>query len=90
MRLYETHVTRASPTQLPLLESAVSSPQNKYYYGQDDVFQLTGILAERIILNHAYQGANKRAALLAADMFLKIKGFQLQKNRLIGLRVSAG
>ncbi|KAH8761988.1 hypothetical protein F5883DRAFT_561422 [Diaporthe sp. PMI_573] len=31
---------------------------------------------KRIVLNHAYQDANKRAALLAADMFLKIKGFQ--------------
>ncbi|CRK21892.1 hypothetical protein BN1723_012517 [Verticillium longisporum] len=81
MKLYETHVTRASPTQLPLLESALSSSQNnKYYHGQDDIFQLAGILAARIILNHAYQDGNKRAALLAADMFLKINGFHLQKN----------
>ncbi|OHE93875.1 DOC family protein [Colletotrichum orchidophilum] len=81
MRLYETHVTRVRPTQLPLLESAVSSPQNnKNYHGQNDIFQLAGILAERIILNHAYQDGNKRIALLAADMFLKINGFQLQKT----------
>ncbi|KAI5855546.1 DOC family protein [Durotheca rogersii] len=81
MRLYETYISRASPTQLSLLESAVSSPQNnKHYNGQDDVFQLAGILAEKIIRNHAYQDGNKRTALLAADMFLKINGFQLQKK----------
>lgn len=80
IRLCETHVTRASPTQLPLLDSAVSSPQNHKYYGQNDVFQLAGILAEKIILNHAYQDGNKRVALVAADMFLKINGYQLQKK----------
>lgn len=29
--------------------------------------------------NHAYQDGNKRTALLAADMFLKINGYFLQK-----------
>jgi prophage maintenance system killer protein len=28
--------------------------------------------------NHAYQDGNKRTALLAADMFLKINGYKLQ------------
>lgn len=80
MRLYETNVQRASPTQLPMLESAVYSPQNHKHYGQNDLFQLAGILAQKIILNHAYQDGNKRAALVAADMFLKINGYQLQKS----------
>jgi death-on-curing family protein len=81
MRLYETHVTRAVPTQPSLLESAVSSPKNHFlYHGQDDFFRLAGILAERIILNHAYQDGNKRIALLAADMFLKVNGYQLQRR----------
>ncbi|UNI24944.1 hypothetical protein JDV02_010659 [Purpureocillium takamizusanense] len=56
------------------------SPQNHKHYGQDDVFQLAGVLAQKIILNHAYQDGNKRAALVAADMFLKINGYQLQKK----------
>ncbi|KND88283.1 hypothetical protein TOPH_07132 [Tolypocladium ophioglossoides CBS 100239] len=80
MRLYETNVKRANPTQLPLLESAVVSPQHHKHYGQDDVFQLAGVLAQKIILNHAYQDGNKRAALVAADMFLKINGYQLQEK----------
>jgi prophage maintenance system killer protein len=28
--------------------------------------------------NHAYQDGNKRTALVAADMFLKINGYKLQ------------
>ncbi|KAL2753228.1 hypothetical protein ACRALDRAFT_2110473 [Sodiomyces alcalophilus JCM 7366] len=80
IRLYETHITLAKPTQLPLLESAVYSPQNHKHYGQTDLFQLAGILAEKLILNHAYQDGNKRIALLAADMFLKINGHQLQEE----------
>lgn len=81
MRLYETHVTRgARPTQPTYLESAVYSPQQHKHYGQNDIFQLAGLLAEKIILNHAYQDGNKRVALLAADMFLKINGYQLQKK----------
>lgn len=43
-------------------------------------FQLAGLLAEKIILNHPYQDGNKRIALLAADMFLKTNGYQLQKT----------
>lgn len=80
MRLYETNLIRASPSQLALLESAVLSPENHKRYGQDDIFQLAGILAEKIILNHAYQDGNKRIALLAADMYLKINGYQLRGN----------
>ncbi|CAK7270061.1 hypothetical protein SEPCBS119000_003896 [Sporothrix epigloea] len=79
-RFYETNIMQASPSQLPMLESAVASPQNHYRYGQNDIFQLAGTLAERIILNHPYQDGNKRTALLAADMFLKINGLQLQEK----------
>ncbi|RHZ45199.1 uncharacterized protein CDV56_102029 [Aspergillus thermomutatus] len=36
-------------------------------------------LNQKIMKNHAYQDGNKRTALLAADMFLKINGYRLQK-----------
>ncbi|KAL1854907.1 hypothetical protein VTK73DRAFT_8638 [Phialemonium thermophilum] len=80
IRLYETHVTRGLPTQLPLLESAAASPTNHHHYGQNDVFELAAILAERIILNHSYQDGNKRISLIAADMFLKVNGCRLLDN----------
>ncbi|KAM3426223.1 hypothetical protein NHJ13734_009583 [Beauveria thailandica] len=63
-----------------MLESAIVSPMNHERYGQTDLFQLAGILAEKVILDHPYQDGNKRTALFAADMFLKINGFQIQKS----------
>ena len=43
------------------------------------MFQLAASLSEKIIKNHAYQDGNKRTALVAAGMFLKINGYKLQK-----------
>lgn len=79
-RLYTMHIATSSPSQPTMLESAIDSPRNHKYYGQTNLFQLAGILAEKVILNHAYQDGNKRTALYAADMFLKINGYQLQKK----------
>lgn len=70
----------AVPTQPSMLESAVHSPMNLKHYGKmEDVFQLAANLAEKIMKNHAFQDGNKRTALVAADMFLKINGYCLQK-----------
>ncbi|KAL4928598.1 uncharacterized protein BDV17DRAFT_291522 [Aspergillus undulatus] len=41
---------------------------------------LAANLAEKLMKNHAYTDGNKRTALVAADMFLKINGFCLQKE----------
>lgn len=79
-RLYTQHIATQSPTQPSMLDSAVNSPMNHKYYGQTDLFQLAGVLAEKVILDHPYQDGNKRTALYAADMFLKINGYQLQKK----------
>ncbi|KAL4986365.1 DOC family protein [Aspergillus falconensis] len=73
-------VPNAVPTSPGLLESAVHSPMNmKHYAKEEDVFQLAANLAEKVMKNHAFQDGNKRTALLAADMFLKINGYYLQK-----------
>ncbi|OAQ71014.1 DOC family protein [Pochonia chlamydosporia 170] len=77
-RLHALQIAASSPTQQTMLESATDSPINKNLYGQTDVFQLAAILAEKVILNHPYQDGNKRTALFAADMFLKMNGYQLQ------------
>ncbi|KAG5960847.1 hypothetical protein E4U57_008046 [Claviceps arundinis] len=79
-RLHHTHLARAELTQPTYLESAVYSPQQHNNYGEEDLFRLAGVLAEKITLNHAYQDRNKRTALLATDMFLRINGSHLQKN----------
>ncbi|KAK2746004.1 hypothetical protein FQN55_005826 [Onygenales sp. PD_40] len=73
-------IANATPTQPNLLESAVNSPMNlKHYANQQDVFQLAANLAEKIMKNHAFMDGNKRTALIAADMFLKINGYYLQR-----------
>ncbi|KAL2670644.1 hypothetical protein Neosp_014432 [[Neocosmospora] mangrovei] len=79
-RLHMRHITKALPTQPAMLESAVNSPINHEHYGQKNLFVLAGVLAEKIALDHSYQDGNKRTALYAADMFLKMNGHQLQKR----------
>lgn len=51
-----------------LLESALSRPQNTYYYEQADIFDLAAIYAEGISINHPFIDGNKRAAFVAADI----------------------
>ncbi|KAL4964000.1 type II toxin-antitoxin system death-on-curing family toxin [Aspergillus stella-maris] len=79
-RLHATSVMVNGVLSQPgMLESAVASPMNmKHYTQEQDVFKLAANLAEKIMKNHAYQDGNKRTALLAADMFLKINGYALQ------------
>jgi death-on-curing family protein len=73
-------ISNAHPSQPYLLESAVQSPMNiKHYNNEQNLFQLAASLSEKIMKNHAYQDGNKRTALVAADMFLKINVYQLQE-----------
>ncbi|KAK2731174.1 hypothetical protein FQN57_003546, partial [Myotisia sp. PD_48] len=51
----------------------------QHYVGQHSIFQLAANLSEKIMKNHDFQDGNKRTALMAADMFLKINGYKLQK-----------
>ncbi|KAF2788603.1 DOC family protein [Melanomma pulvis-pyrius CBS 109.77] len=82
-RLHGVFIGNAQPTQPALLESAVQSPINiKYYNNQQNLFQLAASLSEKIMKNHAYQDGNKRTAVVAVDMFLKINGWKLQETLL--------
>ncbi|MCJ1312327.1 hypothetical protein MMC25_006001 [Agyrium rufum] len=54
----------------------------KHYEQEKNIFQLAANLSEKIIQNHAYQDGNKRTALIAASMFLKINGYQLHEASL--------
>ena len=51
----------------------------KHYGSQDNVFQLAANLSDKIMRNHPFQDGNKRTAMAAADMFLKINGYKLQE-----------
>ncbi|MCY4301402.1 MAG: type II toxin-antitoxin system death-on-curing family toxin [Aestuariivita sp.] len=64
--------------KLELLESART--QNEFAYAEErDIFQLAAIYAQSIAQNHAFADANKRTALMAADVFLYENGFELQR-----------
>lgn len=63
-----------------LLEFALARAQNEFSYASaQDIFQLAAIYAQSIAQNHAFADANKRTALMAADVFLYENGFELQR-----------
>ncbi len=56
------------------LESAVFRPQTGYY---DDAVAEAAALLESIAINHPFIDGNKRAAFAAADVFLRMHGFEI-------------
>ncbi|MBI4903468.1 MAG: type II toxin-antitoxin system death-on-curing family toxin [Acidobacteria bacterium] len=56
------------------LESAVAQPMNVYYYGGGDLCEIAAGYAFHIAESQAYLDGNKRAAILAAMVFLEING----------------
>jgi death-on-curing protein len=64
---------------LGLLQSAVARPQASFD-SQDlypDLFSKAAALLESLIGNHAYVDGNKRAAITATGLFLRMNGYQL-------------
>lgn len=64
-----------------LLDSALSRPQNKHAYGEDDVFALAAAYAFGIARNHPFMDGNKRTAWVAARTFLVLNGTRLLPDR---------
>jgi death-on-curing protein len=61
-----------------LLESAMARPANLFHYeGADDVCLLAAIYLVAIASNHPFADGNKRAAFLAAGLFLRLNGRRL-------------
>ena len=77
-----------------LLDSALSRPINLAAYGKPDVVALAASYGVGVAKNHPFVDANKRAALLAAGLFLYLNGFRLQATQadttLTMLGVAAG
>lgn len=57
-----------------LLEAALFRPQTGYY---EDIIQEAAALLESLAINHCFIDGNKRIAVGATVVFLKINGFQL-------------
>ncbi|OFV84582.1 MAG: hypothetical protein A2W26_10605 [Acidobacteria bacterium RBG_16_64_8] len=79
---------------LGLLESAVRAPEfAAYYSSSSDLFWLAAIYMTRLIQDHPFVDANKRTAVVAAGVFLRLNGIRLSsaakyKRRLEDLAVS--
>lgn len=64
----------AGVRDLGALESAVFRPQTGYY---EDVMAEAAAMLESIIQSHPFLDGNKRTALAAADVHLRMNGFEL-------------
>lgn len=58
------------------LEAALFRPQTGYY---DDLVAEAAALMESLAVNHPFIDGNKRIAFAAADVFLRINGWRLQR-----------
>jgi death on curing protein len=58
------------------LEAALFRPQTGYY---DDIVAEAAALLESLAINHPFVDGNKRIAFAAADVFLRINGWRLQR-----------
>ena len=60
-----------------LLESALARAQNLAGYGDPDVAALAAAYGFGIARNHPFVDGNKRAALIATELFLALNGHEL-------------
>ena len=59
------------------LEAALFRPQTGYY---EDIVMEAAALLESLAINHPFVDGNKRTAFAAADVFLRINGWRLQRS----------
>ena len=59
------------------LEAALFRPQTGYY---EDIVAEAAALLESLAINHPFVDGNKRIAFAAADVFLRINGWRLQRS----------
>ena len=60
------------------VESALARPRNLVAYGScDDVARLAAAYVYGIVRNHGFADGNKRTALVTADLFLMLNGYEL-------------
>ena len=66
---------------LGAVQSALARPHNlASYKNSEDVAQLAAAYAYGIARNHGFADGNKRTALVAADLFLMLNGFELSSS----------
>ena len=61
-----------------LVESALASARNTFYYANGDVFDVAASYAFHLAESQAFIDGNKRTAVTAALIFLAMNGFYVQ------------
>lgn len=69
-----------------LLESALARPHQLLAYGEPNLAALAAAYAFGLVRNHAFVDGNKRAAFLAAGLFLALNGWRLEASQLEATR----
>lgn len=69
-----------------LLDSALARPLNLVAYGKPDLFDLAAAYAFGLAKNHPFVDGNKRAAFLAAGLFLSLNGARLTASQVDATR----
>lgn len=65
-----------------LLESALARPANRFHYeGETDICTLAATYLVAVAGNHPFADGNKRAAFLAAGLFLRKNGLRLTASQ---------
>lgn len=63
-----------------LLGSALARPQNLAAYGRPDAADLAAAYAFGMARNHPFVDGNKRTALVMAELFLDLNGWELRAD----------
>jgi|SRR5580698_5663794 death-on-curing protein len=63
-----------------LVESALGSAQNAFWYGHGDFFQVAAAYAFHLAESQAFVDGNKRTAAASAIVFLKKNGIRFPKD----------
>src|SRR5690348_16597742 len=74
----EDHGGESGILSMPLLESALAAPRNRYLYENADVAACTATYAYHLAKNHAFQDGNKRIAAYATETFILINDLVLE------------
>ena len=61
-----------------LIQSALGSAQNAYYYGGGDLFDIAAAYAFHLAQSQAFVDGNKRTGMGAALAFLEVNGMRIQ------------
>jgi death on curing protein len=60
-----------------LIDSGLARPQNRWSYGETELSRLAAAYCYGLVKNHGFIDGNKRIAFMAAYVFLRINGLEL-------------